>query len=173
MMLPKWERLKLMQIHKNLGHPSNERLATALRNSGQRPEMVQAAFDLVCPSCLTHTPPKRQRPGSLKPMMDFNHKIYIDGSEFPGATARSRPFFFFLYWMQGQISTQPSVLRRTQPKMSFNCCRNIGYPGPDTRLSLHMTQVQNSSVRNFHSFVNSTASKHMSPVLKPIGRMEK
>ena len=76
MMLPKWECLKLMQIHKNLGHPSNERLATALRNSGQRPEMVQAAFDLVCPSCLTHTPPKHQRPGSLKPMMDFNHNLH-------------------------------------------------------------------------------------------------
>ncbi|CAL1138230.1 unnamed protein product [Cladocopium goreaui] len=39
--LPKWERQKLMQIHKNLGHPTNERLAKALRNAGQRPEMVQ------------------------------------------------------------------------------------------------------------------------------------
>ena len=47
MMLPRWERQRLMQIHKNLGHPSNERLAKALRNAGQRPEMVQAAFDLV------------------------------------------------------------------------------------------------------------------------------
>ena len=91
--LPKWERQKLMQIHKNLGHPTNERLAKALRNAGQRPEMVQAAFDLVCPSCLTHTPPKHQGPGSLKPMIDFNHKIYIDGISWSNSAKGN--FFFY------------------------------------------------------------------------------
>ena len=42
--LPKWERQKLMQIHKNLGHPSNERLAKALRNAGQRPRDGSGGF---------------------------------------------------------------------------------------------------------------------------------
>ena len=93
LLLPKWERQRLMQIHKNLGHPSNERLAKALRNAGHRPEMVQAAFDLVCPSCLTNMPPKHQRPGSLKPMIDFNHKIYIDGISWHNSAKEN----FFLY----------------------------------------------------------------------------
>ena len=49
--LPKWEQSQLLTIHKNLGHPSNERLARALQFNGQRPEMVKAALELRCSIC--------------------------------------------------------------------------------------------------------------------------
>ena len=77
--LPKWEQNQLMLIHKNLGHPSNERLARALQSTGQRPDMVKAALELKCSICAASSAPKHQRPGSLKPLLDFNHRIYMDG----------------------------------------------------------------------------------------------
>lgn len=32
--LPKWEQAMLLQMHRNLGHPTNERLAKAIQSSG-------------------------------------------------------------------------------------------------------------------------------------------
>jgi transposase InsO family protein len=68
-----------MRMHKNLGHPSNDRLSRALQTSGARPEVVQAALEIRCAICAANAPPKHSRPASLKPMLDFNHKIYMDG----------------------------------------------------------------------------------------------
>lgn len=68
-----------MKIHKNLGHPSNDRLARTLQASQQRPELVRAAMELPCAACAANRPPSHQRPGRLKPLLDFNHRIYVDG----------------------------------------------------------------------------------------------
>ena len=77
--LPRWEQSMLLKMHRNLGHPAPERLSQALQSAGYRAEVVQAAHDIKCPTCMTCSPPKAPRPAHLKPMMDFNHKIYLDG----------------------------------------------------------------------------------------------
>ena len=77
--LPKWEQQSILRMHKNLGHPSNDRLAKALQVNGSRPEVVQAALEIRCAVCSANAPPKHSRPAALKPMLDFNHKIYLDG----------------------------------------------------------------------------------------------
>ena len=41
--LPRWEQQTILRMHKNLGHPANDRLARALQISGSRPAVVQAA----------------------------------------------------------------------------------------------------------------------------------
>jgi hypothetical protein len=87
--LPKWEQSQLLTIHKNLGHPSNERLARALQSNGQRPEMVKAALELKCSICANSTGPKHQRPGRLKPLLDFNHRIYLDGIKWTNQLGQS------------------------------------------------------------------------------------
>jgi len=66
-------------MHRNLGHPSNERLAKALQATGDRPEVIAAARELRCSVCVQQSEPRHQRPGHLKPIMDFNHKVYLDG----------------------------------------------------------------------------------------------
>ena len=38
--LPKWEQQQIINMHKNLGHPSNDRLSKALQVAGFRTEMV-------------------------------------------------------------------------------------------------------------------------------------
>lgn len=77
--MPQWEQRQITQLHKNLGHPSNDRLSKALRVAGYRTETVQAALELQRSICAACAAPKHQRPGTLKPLIDFNDRIYLDG----------------------------------------------------------------------------------------------
>ena len=94
--LPKWEQNQLTLMHRNLGHPSNERLAKALQSTGHRPEVVNAARELRCKVCAQQSPPKHQRPGHLKAMMDFNHKVYMDGISWTNHAGKSFHFYHLL-----------------------------------------------------------------------------
>ena len=94
--LPKWEQNQLILMHRNLGHPSNERLAKALQSTGHRPEVVNAARELRCKVCAQQSPPKHQRPGHLKAMMDFNHKVYMDGISWTNHAGKSFHFYHLL-----------------------------------------------------------------------------
>ena len=87
--LPKWEQTQLLQMHRNLGHPSNERLAKALQANGQRPEMVRAAAELKCSVCAAHAAPKHQRPSHLKELLDFNYRVYLDGIKWTNRAGES------------------------------------------------------------------------------------
>ena len=87
--LPKWEQSQLLLMHRNLGHPSNERLAKALQANGQRPEMVRAAAELRCSVCAANAAPKHQRPSHLKELLDFNYRIYLDGIKWTNRAGES------------------------------------------------------------------------------------
>jgi hypothetical protein len=87
--LPKWEQTQLLQMHRNLGHPSNERLAKALQANGQRPEMVRAAAELKCSVCAAHAAPKHQRPSHLKELLDFIYRVYLDGIKWTNRAGES------------------------------------------------------------------------------------
>jgi len=94
--LPKWEQQQIINMHKNLGHPSNDRLSKALQVAGFRTEMVQAALGLKCAVCAACSPPKHQRAGTLKPLMDFNHKIYLDGVTWKNSQGKLFHFYHVL-----------------------------------------------------------------------------
>ena len=94
--LPKWEQQEITNMHKNLGHPSNDRLSKALQVAGYRVEVVQAALELKCHICAACSPPKHQRPGTLKPLLDFNHKVYIDGVNWKNSKGKSFHWYHFL-----------------------------------------------------------------------------
>ena len=91
--LPKWEQNQLLQMHRNLGHPSNERFAKALQENGQRPEMVRAAQELKCSVCAAQSAPKHRRPAHLKPVLDFNYRIYLDGIKWTNKDGESFQFY--------------------------------------------------------------------------------
>jgi hypothetical protein len=94
--LPRWEQHQLKLMHRNLGHPSNERLAKALQATGYRPEVIAAARELRCSVCVQQSEPRHQRPGHLKPIMDFNHKVYLDGVKWTKKQGRSFHWFHML-----------------------------------------------------------------------------
>ena len=94
--LPPWEQTQLIRIHKNLGHPSNDKLANALKLQGQRPEVIRAASELRCTVCPACAAPKHQRPGSLKNLLDFNHRVYMDGIKWTNKSGQSFQFYHVL-----------------------------------------------------------------------------
>ena len=51
--------------------------------------MVKAAFELKCSICAASSAPKHPRPGRLKPLLDFNHRIYLDGIKWTNKQGQS------------------------------------------------------------------------------------
>ena len=94
--LPKWEQNQLFLMHRNLGHPSNERLSKALQATGHRAEVINAARELRCSVCAKNSVPKHQRPGHLKSLMDFNHKVYMDGITWKNNQGKEFHFYHML-----------------------------------------------------------------------------
>ena len=94
--LSSWDQNMIIRMHKNLGHPSNDRLSTALKQAGYRPELVQAASDLQCQVCQSSAIPKHQKPATLKPSMDFNSKMYIDNVTWTSQAGKSYHFYHML-----------------------------------------------------------------------------
>ena len=72
------DRAWLMKAHKNLGHPSNERLHQALREQQVPEALIEAAKVLRCSSCLETQRPKLARPATLKDHLDFNDRVALD-----------------------------------------------------------------------------------------------
>ena len=87
--LPKWEQHQVMKMHRNLGHPSNNRFSKALQIAGRRPEVVQAALEWRCSTCASVAPPKHHRPATLKPLLDFNDKLHLDGIDWVNSQGKS------------------------------------------------------------------------------------
>lgn len=94
--LPRWEQQWLLRVHKNLGHPSNDRLVKALQVQGAHPGLVQAAQELACPICKSQEPPKTPRPARLKPILDFNHRVYLDGIDWTNNQGKTYHLYHML-----------------------------------------------------------------------------
>ena len=90
------EKNMIMKVHSNLGHPSNERLSKALREAGYRADIAQAALDLTCPNCSACSHPKQQRPATLRPYLDFNHRLLLDGIKWTNSEGKSFHFYHML-----------------------------------------------------------------------------
>ena len=80
--LPWEDRHSILKAHKNLGHPSNDRLATLLKQQGASATIVDAVNDFKCSVCSMHQAPKHSRPATIKEALDFNDRIAIDGLKF-------------------------------------------------------------------------------------------
>ncbi len=96
--LPRDEQSALIRCHKNLGHPSPERLYTVLRQQGYRPEVAKAALDYQCSVCQAGVQPKSQRPSSLRDEMDFNDRISIDGVKWTNHQGQNFHFYHVVDW---------------------------------------------------------------------------
>ena len=96
--LPRDEQIALIRAHKNLGHPSGERLSTLLRSQGFRAEVAQAALDLKCSTCLEQQQPKLARPGNIRDEMDFNDRICMDEFDWTNKDGTQFRVFHIVDW---------------------------------------------------------------------------
>ena len=80
--LSKTDQQELIRAHKNLGHPSNEKLSLLLKQQGCSSELSNGILDLKCSVCSMQARPKHSRPGTIKESLDFNDRIAIDGLKF-------------------------------------------------------------------------------------------
>ena len=72
----------LVKVHQNLGHPAAEKLCHVLSEQGASPELIQAAKELKCSTCLESQRPRLARPATVKDHLDFNDRIALDALTF-------------------------------------------------------------------------------------------
>ena len=84
------------QLHVNLGHPSNDALARAIRLSGGSDDAIQAAFKVRCTLCERLTEPSPVRAGSLRRWTEFGQCVALDLFMFADITGENGLFLNML-----------------------------------------------------------------------------
>ena len=96
--LPRNEQASILRAHRNLGHPSAEKLSTILRQQGFRPEVVKAAAEMRCSICESNAEPKHARPSVLRDDLDFNDRISIDGFSWTNSQGKTFHVLHVIDW---------------------------------------------------------------------------
>ena len=97
-MLSSEEQSTLVRCHKNLGHPSPERLSTVLRQQGYRPAIAKAALEYKCSICQSSVAPKNARPCTLRDDLDFNDRVCIDGLSWTNSQGKTHHMYHMVDW---------------------------------------------------------------------------
>ena len=96
--LAKDEQQMILRAHKNLGHPSPERLSVLLRNQGYRAEIAQAALELQRSVCQSQAQPKIARPSAIKDELDFNDRVCSDGISWTNKNGTKLHMYHIVDW---------------------------------------------------------------------------
>jgi transposase InsO family protein len=144
-MLPKWEQQWLLRVHKNLGHPSNDRLVKALQMQGAHPGLVQAAQELACQICKSQEPPKNARPARLKPMLDFNHRIYLDGIDWTNSQGKTYHMYHILDAGSNYHVAVAAPAKSTESLIDIINKNWISWAGPPCELFIDAGTEMNSA----------------------------
>ena len=96
--LPRNEQAAILRAHRNLGHPSAEKLSTIMRQQGFRAEVVRAAAEMRCSVCDASVEPKHARPSVLRDDLDFNDRISIDGFRWTNGQGKNFHVYHVIDW---------------------------------------------------------------------------
>ena len=144
-MLPRWEQQWLLRVHKNLGHPSNDRLVKALQVQGAHPGLTQAAQELMCQICKSQETPKSARPARLKPILDFNHRIYLDGIDWTNSQGKTYHLYHLLDAGSNYHVAVAAPSKSTENLIDLINKHWISWAGPPSELFLDAGTEMNSS----------------------------
>ena len=149
--LSKDEQAMIIRMHKNLGHPSNEKFSQAMQVQGHRPEVIQAILELKCAVCAKSSQPKHQRPSTLKPSLDFNDKIMIDGISWTNHSGKTFHFYHILDVGSGYHVAVIAPNRVSASAIDILNTHWLNWAGAPTELFVDAGKELNS--REFSQFV--------------------
>ena len=73
------EAVRVVQrLHRNLGHPTTEQLLLLLESRGASHQVLQAARDYQCASCLRYRKPNSAAPAAIPSAKNFNQQVQAD-----------------------------------------------------------------------------------------------
>ena len=152
--LSKGEQSTLMKMHKNLGHPANERLSHALCQQGHRVAVSQGVLDMHCEVCSQTSKPSKARPSLLKSNLEFNHRICVDGVEWSNKQGKSFHFYHAIDVGSNFHMAQVAPSRTSSKFVEFLCTSWINWAGPPAEITIDSATEFNSeeTLRFFQRF---------------------
>lgn len=138
------EREVLLRCHRNLGHPSADRLKTLLKQQGFRPEAIEAIDDLRCSTCLEQQAPKISRPSALKEPLDFNDKVSMDGVSWENKKGTVFHFYHVIDYSTSFHIAAIAPNRSTPSAVEFLGNHWISWAGPPIELLVDSATELNS-----------------------------
>ena len=138
------EREVLLRCHKNLGHPSADRLKTLLKQQGFRPEAIDAIDDLRCSNCQEQQAPKISRPAAIKEPLDFNDKISMDGIAWKSKGGTTFHFYHVIDYSTSFHVAAIAPNRSSNSVIEFLGNQWIAWAGPPVELLVDSATEFNS-----------------------------
>ena len=77
--LEKDEQQWLLKLHRNMGHPGQQKLEYMCRQLGCEDRILKAIPDIRCSTCQESQPPTIPRPSAIKELLDFGDIVAMDG----------------------------------------------------------------------------------------------
>ena len=97
----------LLKIHRNMGHPGNQKLMTFCRQIQCPETIVQGVADLKCSTCLENKTPSIARPSAIHEVQDFGDVVSMDGVSWSNQKGQR---FHFYHLIDQSISFQTAIV---------------------------------------------------------------
>lgn len=86
----------LLKIHRNMGHPGNQKLMNFCRQIQCPEKIVQGVSDLKCSTCLENKSPSIARPSAIHESHDFGDVVSMDGVSWSNQNGQQFHFYHFV-----------------------------------------------------------------------------
>lgn len=144
------ERQAIVKCHKNLGHPSADRLKILMKQQSFRPEMIEAIDDFKRSLCAEMKGPHLSRPAAFREPLDFNEHISMDGIVRENKQGTS---FHFYHVVENATSFHVAGIapnRTTDQVLQFLSTQWLSWAGPPTGLTVDAaTELNSDEMDNF------------------------
>ena len=139
------EKQIIIKCHKNLGHPSAERLKVLMKQQSFRPEMIEAIDDYRCSVCLETKGPMLSRPSAIREPLDFNDRVSMDGINWKNKQGTSFHFYHVVDQATSFHVAGIAPNRTTDQVIQFLASQWISWAGPPNGLTVDAATELNSN----------------------------
>ena len=143
--LSKEERSFVLKAHRNMGHPTADRLSWLLKQQGFRPDVVQAPHDLRCSACEANKDPKLSRPAHIMDPMDFNDRIAIDGLTYTSKGGTKYHLYHIIDYATSYHVACPAPNRSSASAIQFVGQQWVSWAGPSVEMVVDAATEFNST----------------------------